>query len=69
MTLEWIRRRDARFDEHLRAFLFREGPIAEHEGEESGEEAEAQGRPTRADAGLGIGSLKERPGPEEETTE
>ncbi|MEZ4282328.1 MAG: encapsulin-associated ferritin-like protein [Myxococcota bacterium] len=27
MTIEWIRRRDPKFDELLRKFLFREGPI------------------------------------------
>lgn len=28
MVLEWIRRRDPKFDEHLREFMFTEGPIA-----------------------------------------
>ena len=27
MVLEWIRRRDPKFDEHLREFLFTDGPI------------------------------------------
>lgn len=30
MVLEWIRRRDSKMDEHLRTFLFAQGPIAEH---------------------------------------
>lgn len=30
MMLEWIRRRDGKMDEHLRKFLFKQGPIAEH---------------------------------------
>jgi hypothetical protein len=28
MVLEWIRRRDPKFDEHLREFLFTDKPIA-----------------------------------------
>ena len=31
MVLEWIRRRDARFDRHLRAYLFTEGSIVGRE--------------------------------------
>ena len=31
MVLEWIRRRDKMFDEHLGEFLNREGPIAHHD--------------------------------------
>jgi ferritin-like protein len=27
MLIEWVRRRDAAFDERLRRFLFREGPL------------------------------------------
>ncbi len=34
MTLEWIRRHDSKFDEHLRKFLFQKGPIVgEHHDE------------------------------------
>jgi len=29
MTLEWIRRRDAKFDEYLRKFLYRSGSIVD----------------------------------------
>jgi ferritin-like protein len=51
MTLEWIRRRDAKFDEHLRQFLFREGSIvATERGDES--------LTTASDDTLGIGSLR-----------
>jgi ferritin-like protein len=50
MTLEWIRRKDAKFDEHLRRFLFREGPIA---GREEGESD---------DRSLAIGSLRQANG-------
>lgn len=31
MMLEWIRRKDARFDEKLREYLFTDKPIAHHE--------------------------------------
>jgi len=31
MTLEWLRRNDETFAEHMKAFLYSEGPIAEHE--------------------------------------
>lgn len=46
MTLEWIRRRDPKFDEHLRRFLFRSGPIV---GIENG----------GGERSLEIGSLRE----------
>src|SRR5690606_29520120 len=43
MTLEWLRRRDAKFDEHLRTYLFTSKSIlqieeeVEHGGESAGE--------------------------------
>ena len=55
MTLEWLRRRDPKLDQHLRTYLFTSGSILEIE-------AEAEAAPgSGADAGsgsLGIGSLK-----------
>ena len=53
MALEWLRRRDAKFAQHLRTFLFTDEPITEIEAEmeEGGEDAAA---PT--DGSLGIGS-------------
>ena len=33
MTLEWLRRRDAKLDEHLRTYLFTEGDLLEIEEE------------------------------------
>ncbi len=30
MVIEWIRRRDPKFDEELRDYLFTEGPIGHH---------------------------------------
>ena len=63
MTLEWIRRLDPKFDEYLRAFLFREGSIV---GTESGSGAARAAAPT-----LRVGSLRRagngsRPEPQKE---
>lgn len=60
MTLEWLRRRDATFDRHLRTYLFTSAPVTELEAEA---EAEAPASPGAADGNvrggsLGIGSLK-----------
>ncbi len=58
MVLEWLRRRDPVWDEYLKTYLFREGPIREAEAEAQSAESEAPG----PDCGsLGIGSLKGRP--------
>jgi len=60
MTLEWLRRRDAVFDEMLRAYLFTEGPIvgleAAAEGDGGGEDATTSG--SAGGGSLRIGSLK-----------
>ena len=54
MTLEWLRRRDAVLDRHLRTYLFTTQPVTEVEAE-----AEAPGEPTSLGSGsLGIGSLR-----------
>lgn len=56
MTLEWLRRHDAQWDEMLRTYLFAEGDIlaveeaAEHGGDDGGAGA--------GDGSLGIGSLR-----------
>ena len=50
MTLEWIRRRDPKFDTFLRRFLFTTGAIAEAEHGDGGAEEATQT--------LGIGSLR-----------
>ncbi|HET7653994.1 MAG TPA: encapsulin-associated ferritin-like protein [Acidimicrobiales bacterium] len=58
MTLEWLRRRDAAFDEMLRTYLFTEGPIV---GIEAAAEATDGGDAAGGGAGSGslrIGSLK-----------
>lgn len=65
MVLEWLRRKDAALDGHLRTYLFTEGPIGdkENQAEESGAAScsagpESSGSAARGDGSLGIGSLK-----------
>lgn len=59
MTLEWIRRRDPRFDALLRRILFSEGPIAEEPSERSDAPYSTPRGNGSADSGLGIGGLRE----------
>src|SRR5262249_47613493 len=54
MVLEWIRRHDPVFDEHLRTYLFSSGRVTERE-----ESTKAAG--SSAAAGVGIGSLRGEP--------
>ena len=54
MTLEWLRRQDAKLDEHLRNYLFTDKPVLEREHELEHGSGEAQ---PPADGSLGIGSL------------
>ena len=61
MTLEWLRRHDAKLSEHLKTYLFTAGSIlriekAAEAGAEGGSEAAPGG--SGADGSLGIGSLK-----------
>jgi len=62
MALEWLRRNDPKMDEHLRTFLFKEGPIRQIEatmmngGGADGGDAGGTDAPT--DGSLGIGSLR-----------
>ncbi len=53
MTLEWLRRRDPKLDQHLRTYLFTSGSIVEIE-------SEPESAPAAAPGSLGIGSLKGR---------
>jgi ferritin-like protein len=55
MVLEWLRRHDAALSDHLRTYVFTEGPITEIE-----RASEAAGAETAAatDGSLGIGSLR-----------
>jgi ferritin-like protein len=57
MALEWLRRRDKALDQHLRTYLFTEGPITEIE--EKAEAAETGAESVPGDGSLGIGSLRE----------
>src|SRR5690349_2047354 len=64
MALEWIRRNDSKFAEHLKTFLFSDGPITgieaemEHgEGGGGGSES-GESNTSVADGSLGIGSLR-----------
>ena len=59
MALEWLRRNDPKMNEHLRTFLFKEGPITEIEANmgKEGEDEEA----ASSDGSLGIGSLRQKP--------
>jgi ferritin-like protein len=54
MTLEWLRRRDAKLSDELESKLFTTGSIIAIEEEEKAREATGGGN----DASLGIGSLK-----------
>jgi uncharacterized protein len=55
MTLEWLRRRDATLDQHLRTYLFTTGSVLEieHTATDGGDAA------TSADGSLGIGGLRD----------
>jgi ferritin-like protein len=53
MTLEWLRRHDAKWDEVLHTYLFKDVPITEIE-----KEAEAAGDPP---TDLGLGDLRTEP--------
>src|ERR1700678_3398688 len=55
MTLEWLRRRDPKLDQHLRTYLFTTGSILDIESE--AEAGAGAGAPARSGS-LGIGSLK-----------
>ncbi len=59
MALEWLRRRLPKFDEELRAYLFKSGPIHLHP-EAAGEEAAADGAQAEGGASpsLGIKDMK-----------
>ncbi|WP_295882853.1 ferritin-like domain-containing protein [uncultured Thiohalocapsa sp.] len=61
MVLEWLRRNDNSFDEHLRTYLFTEVPITEAEeaATDAGGETPTAPKPRApAPPGLTLGSLK-----------
>jgi ferritin-like protein len=55
MALEWLRRHDPKLDEHLKTFLFTNGPITAIEKAMVGGEEESS---APSDGSLGIGSLR-----------
>jgi len=59
MVLEWLRRGDPKFAQHLKTFLFTEGPVTEIEAEmvQAGTSGESDGGMS-SDGSLGIGSLR-----------
>jgi ferritin-like protein len=67
MTLEWLRRRFPEFDEHMRTYLFQDGPITEIEERATGKDgppaapspgAGGNGRASSSHGSLGLGSLR-----------
>ena len=55
MVLEWLRRGDPKLSQHLKTFLFSDGPITEIEAEmEQGGASDGKS----SDGSLGIGSLR-----------
>jgi ferritin-like protein len=68
MTLEWLRRNDAKFDETMRTYLFKQAPITDIEelekaaveaaGGKAGEGKTAATSDSSQAASLGIGSLR-----------
>lgn len=65
MTLEWLRRRDAKIDETARMFLFAEGEITEIEAAKKAAAAGSGGGTSAPNSpaspsSLGIGSLRNR---------
>jgi uncharacterized protein len=59
MVLEWLRRGDPKLSQHLKTFLFSEGPITEIEAEmEQGGGSGESGAGMSSDGSLGIGSLR-----------
>jgi len=57
MLLEWLRRRDAKLDEHLRNYLFIEESVLEKERQLEQSDAGESASGT-SDGSLGIGSLR-----------
>jgi uncharacterized protein len=59
MALEWLRRHDAKLDEHMRTYLFTNKPILEieDEAEHGGDEEKAA---SSSNGCLNIGSLRAR---------
>ena len=58
MTIEWLRRRDPKFDQHLRTYLFTEGSILEREKADTGKGGSPANAAASGSGGLNIGSLR-----------
>ncbi|WP_395712677.1 encapsulin-associated ferritin-like protein [Reyranella sp.] len=59
MALEWLRRNDTTLSQHLKTFLFKDGPVTEIEAGMVAGKGEAGGSESVSDDGsLGIGSLR-----------
>ena len=58
MALEWLRRSDPKFAQHLKTFLFTEGPITGIEATMDGGGGAEAGGSGSSDGSLGIGSLR-----------
>lgn len=63
MLLEWLRRNDSTFDEHMRTYLFSKGPITEIEETQTSaqttEISSPHSRDSKQKPAMTIGSLKE----------
>ncbi len=58
MVLEWLRRGDPKFSQHLKTFLFTQGPITGIEAEMVQAGATDSGDAMASDGSLGIGNLR-----------
>lgn len=58
MVLEWLRRHDTKWNEHLKEYLFTDGSIVGREKDATGDGGSRGGGTTGSDGSLGIGSLK-----------
>ena len=58
MALEWLRRRDANLDGHIKTYLNKEAPILELEDEATGGPDTTDDGDTWHDGSLSIGSLR-----------
>jgi ferritin-like protein len=60
MALEWLRRHDAKLDEHMRTYLFTHKPILEIEDEAEHGGGDGSKPVSTADGCLNVGSLRAR---------
>jgi uncharacterized protein len=60
MALEWLRRHDAKLDEHLRTYLFTDKPLLQVEREAEQGEGPNASSDDAMNGGLGVGSLRDR---------